>query len=75
MHSRILSQDVAVATSAAIAAGERLLEVEFPPLPSSVSSYKGASDSFIDANIQLALQTGRLLARQGRKVHVLLPDK
>jgi hypothetical protein len=35
------------------------VEIDFPPLPSLVSGYKGASDEFIDANIQLVLVLAR----------------
>ena len=52
--------------------------MEFPPLPSSVSSYKGASDGYIDANIQLAIQVGRRLSGASaarRNVHIVVPDR
>lgn len=38
--------------------------------------YKGASDLYIDANIQLALSAGKQLHEvTGKKVHVCLPDE
>lgn len=52
------------------------LEVEFPPLPSSISGYKGSSDEFIDANIQLVLALVRKLHRtRGITCRVVFPDK
>jgi len=43
--------DAAVAIEHALQDGETTMEVEFPAL-SGVDSYKGASDSYIDANLQ-----------------------
>eukprot|EP00270_Netrium_digitus_P020338 TRINITY_DN8343_c0_g1_i1.p1 TRINITY_DN8343_c0_g1~~TRINITY_DN8343_c0_g1_i1.p1 ORF type:complete len:408 (-),score=116.94 TRINITY_DN8343_c0_g1_i1:12-1205(-) len=52
------------------------MEVEFPPLPTSVSSYKGSSDEFIDANIQLSLALIRKLHQaKGTKAKLVLPDR
>jgi hypothetical protein len=46
------------------------------PLPSSVSGYKGASDEFIDANIQLALTLARkLYETKGITSCLVFPDK
>ncbi|KAJ9510543.1 hypothetical protein QJQ45_016020 [Haematococcus lacustris] len=39
------------------------------------AGYKGASDVFIDANVQLALAGARKLAAAGRRVHVVMPDQ
>ncbi|PON77819.1 Protein LOW PSII ACCUMULATION [Parasponia andersonii] len=46
------------------------------PLPSNISSYKGSSDEFIDANIQLALAVVRKL-RERREIRacIVFPDK
>lgn len=52
------------------------LEIEFPPLPSSISGYKGSSDEFIDANIQLVLALVRKLhTTRGVACRVVFPDK
>ena len=52
------------------------LEIDFPPLPSSVSGYKGASDEFIDANIQLALALARKIHDfRGITSRLVFPDK
>ncbi|KAK6915129.1 protein of unknown function DUF1995 [Dillenia turbinata] len=56
--------------------GKLRLEIDFPPLPSNVSSYKGSSDEFIDANIQLALAAVRKLQeRKGLRSCIVFPDK
>lgn len=40
------------------------------------SGYKGASDLYIDANIQLSIAAARQLYEgTGKRVHVLLPDE
>nr|CAB3448581.1 unnamed protein product [Digitaria exilis] len=57
----VLVTDAARSLACAIDDGKTRLEIEFPPLPSSISSYKGSSDEFIDANIQLALVVARKL--------------
>ncbi|XP_066329046.1 protein LPA3-like [Miscanthus floridulus] len=57
----VLVTDAARSLACAIGDGKTRLEIEFPPLPSSISSYKGSSDEFIDANIQLALVVARKL--------------
>eukprot|EP01023_Acetabularia_acetabulum_P038504 TRINITY_DN3692_c0_g1_i4.p2 TRINITY_DN3692_c0_g1~~TRINITY_DN3692_c0_g1_i4.p2 ORF type:complete len:371 (-),score=75.62 TRINITY_DN3692_c0_g1_i4:36-1094(-) len=49
------------------------MEVEFPPL--NVDGYKGASDAFIDSNVELALSGATKLAEDGKKVRLLLPDE
>ncbi|KAG2499857.1 hypothetical protein HYH03_002148 [Edaphochlamys debaryana] len=66
--------DAMESISAAIKDGIRRQEVEFPPLPTSIDGYKGASDMYIDSNTQLALAGARKLAAKGRKVHLVLPD-
>ncbi|OEL21684.1 Protein LOW PSII ACCUMULATION 3, chloroplastic [Dichanthelium oligosanthes] len=46
------------------------------PLPSSISSYKGSSDEFIDANIQLALVVARKLKElKGTRSCIVFPDQ
>lgn len=46
------------------------------PLPSSISSYKGSSDEFSDANIQLALALVRKLQeKQETRACIVFPDK
>ncbi|KAG0452827.1 hypothetical protein HPP92_025235 [Vanilla planifolia] len=56
-----LVTDAARSLAFALQEGKTRLEIDFPPLPSSISSYKGSSDEFIDANIQLALAVIRKL--------------
>ncbi|KAJ7951989.1 Protein LOW PSII ACCUMULATION 3 chloroplastic [Quillaja saponaria] len=51
----VLVTDTAISLAYALEDGKTSLEIDFPPLPSNISSYKGSSDDFIDANIQLAL--------------------
>ncbi|KAE9467672.1 hypothetical protein C3L33_00408, partial [Rhododendron williamsianum] len=46
------------------------------PLPSNVSTYKGSSDDFIDANIQLAVAVVRKLKeRNETRVCIVFPDQ
>jgi hypothetical protein len=71
-----LISDAAKALIYALDDGHKRLEVDFPPLPSSVSGYKGASDEFIDANIQLALTLARkLYETKGITSCLVFPDK
>jgi len=67
--------DAAGSVKEGIAAGLTRMEVEFPPLPTQLDGYKGASDLFIDANVQLSLAGARRLAEAGRKVHLVMPDQ
>ncbi|KAK9826777.1 hypothetical protein WJX81_008050 [Elliptochloris bilobata] len=61
---------------AAISDGVTRMEVEFPALPNSVDAYKSSSDAFVDANVQLAIASARLLAEQsGKRVHIVVPDE
>eukprot|EP00192_Tetraselmis_astigmatica_P012329 CAMPEP_0117680296 /NCGR_PEP_ID=MMETSP0804-20121206/18275_1 /TAXON_ID=1074897 /ORGANISM="Tetraselmis astigmatica, Strain CCMP880" /LENGTH=398 /DNA_ID=CAMNT_0005489781 /DNA_START=35 /DNA_END=1228 /DNA_ORIENTATION=+ len=70
-----LVEDAASAVLAGIDDGLKFMEVEFPPVPGQVDGYKGSSDTFIDANIQLALVGARKISEDGkRRVHVVLPD-
>jgi Domain of unknown function (DUF1995) len=68
-------QQSAAATAAAIADGETLLEIEFPPLPTAQleSSAVGAY-TVIDANIQLAVDFARSFATAGKRVVIAFPD-
>ncbi|KAI3429268.1 hypothetical protein D9Q98_005365 [Chlorella vulgaris] len=70
-----LVDDAVAAVAVAVSDGLTRLEVEFPAV-SNVDGYKGASDLYIDANIQLALAASRKLAEvTGKRVHLLLPDE
>ncbi|OVA00639.1 protein of unknown function DUF1995 [Macleaya cordata] len=56
--------------------GKTRLEIDFPPLPSNISSYKGSSDEYIDANVQLVLAVVRKLQeRKGTRSCIVFPDK
>lgn len=71
-----LVNDAAVSVIAALADGETRMEVEFPVLPGQDVRYKGSSDAFIDAAVQLALAGARKIsADTGKKVHILVPDE
>ncbi|CAL1399912.1 unnamed protein product [Linum trigynum] len=72
----VLLTDAANSLAFAIQDGKKRLEIEFPPLPSNISSYKGSSDDFIDANIQLALTViKKLKEKVEMRVCVVFPDK
>ncbi|CAL5219520.1 g1367 [Coccomyxa viridis] len=72
---QVLVQDATNAVKAAVADGLTRLEVEFPALPGNIDGYKGASDWFIDSNIQLALAAGKMIrADSGKRVHIVVPD-
>jgi len=66
--------DASRAVLKAIGDGVTRMEVEFPPIPTSIDAYKGASDVFIDANVQLAISAAKQIAAAGKKVHVVTPD-
>ncbi|CAN1814422.1 Protein LPA3 [Linum perenne] len=71
----VLTVDAANSLAFAIQDGKQRLEIEFPPLPSDISSYKGSSDEFIDANIQLALAVIRnLKERLETRACIVFPD-
>lgn len=60
----------------AIADGNLLVEVEFPPL--SVELMEDTSSSAYDisrANVRLASQFGEFFATDGKRVSILLPDE
>ncbi|GAB4822300.1 hypothetical protein N2152v2_009346 [Parachlorella kessleri] len=70
-----LVNDAVEAVVAAVGDGVTRMEVEFPAV-SEVDGYKGSSDLYIDANIQLALAAGRrIYEKSGKRVHVLVPDE
>eukprot|EP00775_Hariotina_reticulata_P012638 gene12638-12767_t len=69
-----LVQDATKSVLAAIEDGVKLMEVEFPAIPTNIDAYKGSSDLFIDANIQLALSAAKQIAASGKRVHVVAPD-
>jgi len=72
---QVLIADAAKALIYALDDGKTRLEIEFPPLPSSISSYKGSSDEFIDANIQLVLALVRKLNEaRGMTSRIVFPD-
>ncbi|GJN18807.1 hypothetical protein PR202_gb06009 [Eleusine coracana subsp. coracana] len=72
----VLVSDAARSLASALDDGKTRLEIEFPPLPSSISSYKGSSDEFIDANIQLALTVARKLKElKGTRSCIVFPDQ
>lgn len=63
------------AVDAAVKAGYKLLEVEFPPLPTSQleSSAVGAYD-VSDANVRLAVDFAKKYAAEGKRVVIAFPD-
>ncbi|KAK1321691.1 hypothetical protein QJS10_CPA03g02436 [Acorus calamus] len=72
----VLVSDAASSLAFALQAGKTRLEIDFPPLPSNISSYKGNSDEFIDANIQLALAVARKLNElKGIRSCIVFPDQ
>ncbi|CAL0335249.1 unnamed protein product [Lupinus luteus] len=73
---QVLVNDAADSLAFALQDGKLRLEIDFPPLPSDISSYKGSSDDFIDANIQLALAVVRKLQEtKETKACIVFPDK
>ncbi|KAK9922960.1 hypothetical protein M0R45_031396 [Rubus argutus] len=76
-HSyEVLVTDAANSLAYALEDGKTRLEIDFPPLPSNISSYKGSSDDFIDANVQLALAVVRKLKeRKETRACIVFPDK
>lgn len=72
----VLVTDAANSLAFSLQDGKIRLEIDFPPLPSNISSYKGSSDDFIDANIQLALAVIRKLQeKRETRACVVFPDK
>ncbi|XP_041020831.1 protein LOW PSII ACCUMULATION 3, chloroplastic [Juglans microcarpa x Juglans regia] len=73
---QVLVTDAANSLARAIEDGKTRLEIDFPPLPSNISSYKGSSDEFIDANIQLVLAVVRKLREtKETRACIVFPDK
>ncbi|MCO5599708.1 hypothetical protein L7F22_053813 [Adiantum nelumboides] len=71
-----LISDAAKSLCYALDENRRRLEIEFPPLPSSISGYKGSSDEFLDANIQLVLALVRKIHQiRGVSSRVVFADK
>ncbi|GAV71441.1 DUF1995 domain-containing protein [Cephalotus follicularis] len=72
----VLVTDAANSLAFALQDAKIRLEIDFPPLPSNFSSYKGSSDEFIEANIQLALAVVRKLQeRMETRACIVFPDK
>ncbi|KAK7349099.1 hypothetical protein VNO77_06188 [Canavalia gladiata] len=72
----VLVTDAANSLAYALQDRKLRLEIDFPPLPSNISSYKGSSDEFIDANIQLALAVVRKLQEKMQtRACIVFPDK
>ncbi|KAJ6961647.1 protein LOW PSII ACCUMULATION 3 [Populus alba x Populus x berolinensis] len=72
----VLVTDAANSLAFSLQDGKIRLEIDFPPLPSNISSYKGSSDEFIDANIQLALAVIRKLQeKRETRACLVFPDK
>ncbi|KAL5984288.1 Protein lpa3 [Asimina triloba] len=73
---QVLVSDAANSLASALQDGKTRLEIDFPPLPSNISSYKGSSDEFIDANIQLAIAVVKQLQEtKGTRACIVFPDK
>ncbi len=74
-----LQQDCLAATQRAIADGQRLMEVEFPPLPANVLELDDVSAYDVaQANLQLAVEFSRgMVQAKGpiEKISILLPDE
>ncbi|KAI3956217.1 hypothetical protein MKW98_008735 [Papaver atlanticum] len=71
----VLVNDAANSLIYALDDGKTRLEIEFPPLPSSISDYKGSSDEYIEANVQLVLAVVRKLQqRKGIRSCIVFPD-
>jgi len=65
-----------VATKRAIADGYKLLEVEFPPLPSNVLEMDDVSSSDVAAtNLNLALDFAKAFAENEYSIAIMLPDE
>ncbi|KAJ7552822.1 hypothetical protein O6H91_06G071400 [Diphasiastrum complanatum] len=72
----VMVGDAAKSLIYALDDGKLRIEVDFPPLPSSFSGYKGTSDEFIDANIQLVMALANKLNKErGITSKLVLPDK
>lgn len=68
-------QQAVDATSAALSNNEKLLEIEFPPLPTSqLESSAVSSYDVLDANIRLAVDFAKAFAKEGKRVAIAFPD-
>ncbi|XP_055832670.1 protein LPA3 [Solanum dulcamara] len=73
---QVLVSDAANSLFYALNDGKTRLEIDFPPLPTNISSYKGSSDEFSDANIQLVLAVvKKLQEKMETRACVVFPDK
>lgn len=72
----VLVTDAAGSLAFALEDGKTRLEIDFPPLPSDMASFKGSSDDYIEANIQLALAVVRKLKeKRETRACIVFPDK
>ncbi|XP_073124170.1 protein LPA3 [Henckelia pumila] len=72
----VLVSDAATSLFYALQDGKIRVEIDFPPLPTNISSYKGSSDEYSDANIQLALAVvKKLQQKQETRACIVFPDK
>ncbi|KAI6689817.1 hypothetical protein NL676_026645 [Syzygium grande] len=72
----VLVADAAESLAFALEDGKTRLEIDFPPLPSDMSSFKGSSDDYIEANIQFALTIVRKLKeKRETRACIVFPDK
>lgn len=69
---RTIIADASNAVISGLDDGLTRLEVELPSV--GVDSYKGASDMYIDTNVQLAIATAKQIKAEGYKVHIVVPD-
>lgn len=70
-----LVEDAIRATCTALERGYNRIEVDYPSLPNAADSYSGASDDYVDANVQQAIAAGRWLREtKGWKSHIVVPD-
>eukprot|EP00172_Hildenbrandia_rubra_P002395 Plantae.Rhodophyta-Hildenbrandia_rubra.ctg32210.p1 GENE.Plantae.Rhodophyta-Hildenbrandia_rubra.ctg32210~~Plantae.Rhodophyta-Hildenbrandia_rubra.ctg32210.p1 ORF type:complete len:363 (+),score=52.03 Plantae.Rhodophyta-Hildenbrandia_rubra.ctg32210:128-1216(+) len=68
-------KDAQNATIRAFENGDRVVEVEFPPLPTSqLESASVGSYDVSDANLRLAIEFGKKWIKDGKKVVIVLPD-
>lgn len=64
------------AATLAIARGEKLLEIEFPPLPSEVLEMDDVSAYDVaKANLRLAIDFSKIFAQRGEMVAIMFPDE
>lgn len=72
----VLVSDAATSLFYALQDGKIRVEIDFPPLPTNISSYKESSDEYSDANIQLVLTVVRKLQqKQETRACIVFPDK